>query len=150
LSLRILQYLLMRLEHVNRTTTETAPSQDRLQALKEAMYDVYEFDPLILINMFHLQSSDALNNLTPNLLNEIQNLSQSALEAMAKLFEKGVKENVFIDKRPLAIAETTWALFSGVVLMETSKKIIGNSDNDLRNALDVAFEILARGIAKQD
>jgi AcrR family transcriptional regulator len=148
LSLRILQYLLMRLEHVNRTTSETDPSQNRLQALKEAMYDVYEFDPLILINMFHLQSSDALKNLTPNLLNEIQHLSQSALEAMATIFEKGVKEGVFIDQRPIAIADITWALFSGVVLTETSKKIIGNADNDLRNALDMAFDILARGIAK--
>jgi hypothetical protein len=54
------------------------------------------------------------------------------------------------DKRPIAIADITWALFSGVVLMETSKRIIGNSDNDLRNALDVAFGILARGIAKEN
>ncbi|MDJ0784286.1 MAG: TetR/AcrR family transcriptional regulator [Desulfosarcinaceae bacterium] len=146
LSLRILQYLLMRLEHVNRTTSE--PSQNRIQALKDAMYDVYEFDPLILINMFHLQSSDALKNLTPNLLNEIQNLSRSSLEAMAKLFESGVKEGVFIDKRPLAIADITWAMFSGVVLWETSKKLIGNNDNDIRNTLEMAFEILARGITK--
>jgi AcrR family transcriptional regulator len=146
LSLRILQYLLMRLEHVNRTTMDSP--ENRIQALKEAMYDVYEFDPLILINMFHLQSSDALKNLTPNLLNEIQNLSRSSIEAMARLFESGVKEGVFIDKRPLAIADVIWALFSGVVLWETSKKIINNNDNDLRSALEMAFEILARGISK--
>jgi AcrR family transcriptional regulator len=147
LSLRILQYLLMRLEHVNRTTTDSP--QNRIQALKEAMYDVYEFDPLILINMFHLQSSDALKNLTPNLLNEIQNLSRSSIEAMASLFESGVKDGVFIDKRPLAIADIIWAMFSGVVLWETSKKIIGSgSDNDLRSSLETAFEVLARGITK--
>lgn len=146
LSLRILQYLLMRLEHVNRTTMDSP--QTRIQALKEAMYDVYEFDPLILINMFHLQSSDALKNLTPNLLNEIQNLSRSSLEAMAKLFESGIKEGIFIDKRPLAIADIIWAMFSGVVLWETSKKIIGSDDNDLRNTLEMAFEILARGLTK--
>jgi AcrR family transcriptional regulator len=146
LSLRILQYLLMRLEHVNRATMDSP--QNRIQALKDAMYDVYEFDPLILINMFHLHSSDALRNLTPNLLNEIQNLSRSSLEAMAKLFESGVKEGVFIDKRPLAIADIIWAMFSGVVLWETSKKIIGNYDNDLRDTLETAFEILTRGITK--
>jgi AcrR family transcriptional regulator len=146
LSLRILQYLLMRLEHVNRTTLDS--HQNRIQALKEAMYDVYEFDPLILINMFHLQSSDALKNLTPNLLNEIQDLSRSSIEAMARLFESGVKDGVFIDKRPLAIADIIWSMFSGVVLWETSKKIIGSNDHDLRDSLEMAFEVLARGISK--
>ena len=58
LSLRILQYLLIRLEHVN-TEKNLSPEQ-RIESLKEAMYDVYEFDPLILINMFHLQSSESL------------------------------------------------------------------------------------------
>jgi hypothetical protein len=40
----------------------------RLNALKDAMFDVYEFDPLILINMFHMQSSETLKNLSPDLL----------------------------------------------------------------------------------
>jgi hypothetical protein len=37
-------------------------------------------------------------------------------------------------------------MFSGVVLWETSKKIIGSSDDDLRDTLETAFEILTRGI----
>ena len=54
LSLRILQYLHIRVEHVNK---EELPPEEKMDALVEAMYDVYAFDPLILINMFHLQSS---------------------------------------------------------------------------------------------
>ncbi len=56
LSLRILQYLLIRVEHVN--DEKDAGPEEKLRALMDAMYDVYEFDPLIIINMFHLQSSE--------------------------------------------------------------------------------------------
>ena len=45
----------------------------------DAMYDVYEFDPLIIINMFHLQSSETLKNLSPQLMDEIKDLSRKSL-----------------------------------------------------------------------
>ena len=72
LSLRILQYLLLRIEHVN--AIKDGGPDEKLTALMEAMYDVYEFDPLIIINMFHLQSSETLKNLSPELLAEIKDL----------------------------------------------------------------------------
>ena len=72
LSLRILQYLHIRVTHVNKDTSLTPDK--KLSALMEAMYDVYEFDPLIIINMFHLQSSETLKNLSESLLDEIKGL----------------------------------------------------------------------------
>ena len=144
LSLRILQYLLIRLEHLNNETQRDV--EERISGLKEAMYDVYEFDPLILVNMFRLQSSELLKNLTPELLAEIKKLSQQALNEMAKLFQEGVHKGVFIDRHPIAIADIAWSLFSGVVLWETSKRVI-NADKDyLKATLETAFEIFDRGI----
>ncbi len=70
LSLRILQYLQIRVEHVL-NTPDLKPEQ-KLDAMMDAMYDVYEFDPLVIINMFHLQSSETLKNLSPELLAEIK------------------------------------------------------------------------------
>jgi AcrR family transcriptional regulator len=146
LSLRILHYLLIRLEHLN--SDKHADIETRISGLKEAMYDVYEFDPMILINMFHLQSSDTLKNLTPELLSEIKSLSKRSLSEMAKLFEEGVQTGVFINKHPMAIADTFWALFSGVVLWETSKSIINEDRDYLRETLETAFEIFDSGIKK--
>jgi AcrR family transcriptional regulator len=146
LSLRILHYLLIRLEHLNSNAHSDIDS--RISGLKEAMYDVYEFDPMILINMFHLQSSDTLKNLTPELLSEIKNLSKRSLSEMAKLFQEGVQQGVFIDKHPMAIADTFWALFSGVILWETSKRIINEDKDYLRETLEIAFEIFDSGIKK--
>ncbi len=147
LSLRILQYLLIRLEHVN--MEENMDALERLAALKVAMYDVYEFDPLILINMFHLQSSETLKSLSTELLSDFKKLSSDSLKAMAKVFEEGVKEGVFIGKHPTAIADIVWAMFSGIVLWETSKKLINEEKDYLRQTLEIAFEIFSRGITKE-
>ena len=62
LSLRILQYLNIRLEDVKKE--KDIDPRKKIVAIKEALYDVYQFDPMILINMFHLQSSDTLKNLS--------------------------------------------------------------------------------------
>ncbi len=146
LSLRILQYLLIRLEHVN--TEKNLTPEQRMESLKEAMYDVYEFDPLILVNMFHLQSSESLKNLTPQLLSEIKELSKSSLEAMAKIFEEGIDKGAFVEKKPLALSDIIWALFSGIVLWEESKRILNEDNNSLKETLETAFDIFAKGIRK--
>ena len=146
LSLRILQYLNIKLKYVS-NEKDLEPEQ-KIEALKEAMYDVYEFDPLILINMFHLQSSEIIKNLSPQLVTAIKELSNNSIETMADIFTEGIKKNIFIDKKPLALAETLWALFSGVVLLEESKRIIKKNKSYLKLTLEVAFEIFVRGIKK--
>jgi AcrR family transcriptional regulator len=148
LSLRILQYLLMRLEHVN--NEKNLVSLKKIEALKEAMFDVYEFDPLILINMFHLQSSETLKSLSPQLLSEIKQLSRSSLGAMAKIFEAGIKDGIFCDYHPVAMADIVWAMFSGVVLWETSKQIINDEKDYLKKTLEIAFAIFGRGITRSE
>jgi AcrR family transcriptional regulator len=146
LSLRILQYLLIRLEHVNAESNLTADQM--IQSLKEAMYDVYEFDPLILVNMFHLQSSEALKNLTPELLSEIKTLSQNSLNTMSKIFEEGINKGAFVEKKPSVFSNIMWAMFSGIVLWEESKRILNEDTDSLKENLEIAFEIFAQGIKK--
>jgi len=143
LSLRILQYLHIRVEHVNK---EDLNPEQKLDALIEAMYDVYAFDPLILINMFHLQSSETLKNLSEKLMGEIEDLSRKSIGAIAAVFEEGINAGVFIDRHPVALADIFWALFSGVILWTTSKKIINEEKDYLKETLRVAFEMFARGV----
>ncbi len=146
LSLRILEYMLIRLEHVN-AQHQLSPQQ-RIDSLKAAMYDVYEFDPLILINMFHLQSSESLNNLTAELLSEIKELSQKAMETMSEAFREGVQSQFLIDKQPAILANIVWALFSGIVLFEESKRVFNREKDFLQETLETAFEIFSRGIIR--
>ena len=147
LSLRILQYLLIRVEHVNEE--KNAGPSEKLKSLMDAMYDVYEFDPLIIITLFHLQSSETLKNLSPQLIEEIKELSKKSLGTIAQIFRDGVEQGIFIDRHPVALADTFWSLFSGVVLWLTSKKIIDESKDYLKQTMDIAFDIFYRGITQK-
>ena len=144
LSLRILQYLHIRVTHVNKDAA-LSPEQ-KLSALMEAMYDVYDFDPLTIINMFHLQSSETLKHLSESLLEEIKQLSQKSIGAIAKIFEEGMQKGIYVDRHPVALADIFWSLFSGVVLWEASKKIISSDKDYLKSTLATAFELFERGI----
>ncbi len=146
LSLRILQYLNVRIKHV--LEDRNLQPEQYIDALKQAMFDVYDFDSLIVINLFQLQSSETLKNLSPELLEEIIELSRTSLRTMASIFEMGIQRGIFIDKHPFALADILWALFSGIILWEESKKIINEDKDYLKVTLDLAFELLERGITR--
>ncbi len=146
LSLRILHYLHIRVEHVE--NAKGLNPEQKLDAMIAAMYDVYEFDPLVIINMFHLQSSETLKNLSEELIQEIKELSRKSIGGMARIFGAGIKDNIFVDIHPVALSDIFWSLFSGVVLWTSSKRVI-NADKDfLRETLDLAFAIFKQGIMR--
>ncbi|MCG6906138.1 MAG: TetR/AcrR family transcriptional regulator; helix-turn-helix transcriptional regulator [Desulfobacteraceae bacterium] len=144
LSIRILHYLLIRLEHVAKEASTDLEA--RMASLKKALLDVYDFDPLMIINMFHLQSSETLRNLSLDLMAEIEALSRKSLGTMARILEMGIREGVFIDRHPVALADILWALFSGVILWEESKKVINAEKDFVRPTFELAFDIFARGL----
>jgi len=146
LSLRILQYLNIRLEDVKKDK-DIEPRQ-KIAAIKEALFDVYQFDPMILINMFHLQSSETLKNLSSPLLENITELSRNSLTILAEIFKDETGQDNFASHHPTAIADIVWSLFTGVVLWEESKRMIDNDKDFLEQTLDVAFEIFSRGITR--
>ncbi len=146
LSLRILQYLNIRLDQVVKEEN-LAPGQ-RMEALKEAIFDVYKFDPAILINLFHLQSSETLKNLSPELFQDIQKLSCRSLSGISALFRKGIENGFFEAFDPEVLADILWSLFSGMVLREESKRILESNDDFLKENLNIAFSIFFRGICR--
>lgn len=145
LSLRILQYLHIRIEHVE-AEKKLSPEQ-KLDAMCDAMFDVYDFDPLVIINMFHLQSSETLKNLSAELLSDIKDLSGKSIAGLARIFQEGIDQGVFIDRHPVALSDIFWSLFSGVVLWTNSKKIIDSNKDYLKETLTQAFEIFKRGVS---
>jgi len=146
LSLRILQYMNIRLEDVKKEK-DSNPEQ-KIASIKEALYDVYQFDPMILINMFHLQSSETLKNLSSPLLDNISGLSRNSLRILADIFENSSDRNTVLTRQPTAVADIVWSLFTGVVLWEESKRMIDDDKDNLKHTLDIAFEIFARGVSR--
>ena len=146
LSLRILQYMNIRLEDVKKE--KDSNPEAKIASIKEALYDVYQFDPLILVNMFHLQSSETLKNLSSPLLDNISELSRNSLQILAEIFASSPDANRLLTGQPHAVADIVWSLFTGVVLWEESKLMIEDDKDYLKNTLDTAFEIFARGVTK--
>ena len=146
LSLRILQYMNIRLEDVKKEN-DSNPEQ-KIASIKEALHDVYQFDPMILINMFHLQSSETLKNLSSPLLENITELSRNSLQIIADIFKNSSGRNTLLTRQPTAAADIVWSLFTGVVLWEESKRMIDDDRDYLKPTLDIAFEIFARGISR--
>ena len=146
LSLRILQYMNIRLEDVKKEK-DSNPEQ-KIASIKAALYDVYQFDPMILINMFHLQSSETLKNLSSPLLDNISELSRNSLQILADIFENSSDRNTVLTRQPTAVADIVWSLFTGVVLWEESKRMIDDDKDNLKHTLDIAFEIFARGVSR--
>ena len=145
LSLRILQYMNIRLEDVIKEA-DSNPKQ-KIDSIKEALYDVYQFDPMILINMFHLQSGETLKNISSPLLDNITELSRNSLQILANIFKNTSASDSFLSRRPNAVADIAWSLFTGVVLWEESKRLIDDDKDHLKENLDTAFEIFSRGIS---
>ena len=145
LSLRILQYMNIRLKDVKKE--EDSDPEQKIASIKEALYDVYQFDPMILINMFRLQSSETIKNLSLPLLENITELSRHSLQILADIFQDNSEKNLFLTGQPAAMADIAWSLFTGVVLWEESKRMIDDNKDYLKQTLDIAFEIFTRGIA---
>jgi hypothetical protein len=48
----------------------------------------------------------------------------------------------------VALADTFWSIFSGVILWMTSKKLVDDGKDHLKETLTLAFDIFYRGIKR--
>jgi AcrR family transcriptional regulator len=146
LSLRILRHLIIRIEEVKRQDEKDL--KKKLDLLRDALHDVYEFDSLMLVKIFHFQSNETFQNLTTKLQSEIKKLSRETIYTIADVLEDVVDNKELVDISPIILAEMLWAVFSGVVLLEENRKILSNKKGDLKTSLDTAFSLYFQGIRK--
>ena len=144
LNLQLLEYLSNRLEGLYRE--EGLNADEKLEALKDLLYDVFKFDPLILINLFHLQASEGLKNLSTERSKQLNELAGKCLRSLAKIFKQGIEEGRFIEHHPIALGDIIWSVFTGAVLWEESKRMTNPRKDYLKQTLDLAIDIFSRGI----
>lgn len=148
LSLKPLQHLDVRLSDVA-TNEKGLVYEQRLAAFREAMYDVYRFEPLYLTNILRLQSNDTLKNLSPVILCQIKELYDRLFGKLTEIFEEEIKDTHLIPGSPKDLSNIIWALFLGLIFWEDIKRIIfnNNENNDkLKLTLDTAFGLLCQGV----
>ena len=146
LNLRMLEDLIAKVEDV-RDQKKLSPEK-KIDALEKALYEVYLTDPLNVVNVLRFQSKERLRNLSPELASQIKSYTQKYMKAIAEIFKDGVREGTFLDRHPAAFADIVWSLFAGLVLLEDTKKGLNRGKDVLRPTLELALEIIARGVKK--
>lgn len=125
---------------------ELGPPQ-KVRALSQVLYGIYEFDPSMMRNVLHLQASETLQNLSPEFLDTINSILAQTLSPLSRIIEEGVQEGSFENHHSVAVVDIIWAMFSGLVLWEESKKMFNPKKDHLRSTIDLAMKIFCRGIS---
>jgi hypothetical protein len=62
--------------------------------------------------------------------------------------EEGINKGIFINKKPSALSDILWSLFSGIVLWEQRRVVLSGDKHRLKHIFDTAFEIFINGIKR--
>jgi AcrR family transcriptional regulator len=144
LSIRLLKHLNLRLQRVKET--REMPLQQRLRAVRDALRESYEIDPPVFITLSHLQASETLDNISPDMLDQIMGLLRQSLGTLADIFADEIHAGGVQTRDPQQFALVLWALFSGLVLWEESKRTLDPRKDFLKPTLELAFEVFGRGL----
>lgn len=144
LNLQLLDYLHERL--VKLKEDDKLDPLEKVDALKGLFHDVFCFDRLILVNLFHLQASEGLQNLPPERSARLNGIAASCLRILSAILEEGMEKGLFVRFHPTALADILWSTFTGTVLWEESKRMVNPSKDFLKSTLDLAIDIFKRGI----
>ncbi len=139
-----LQYLLDEVSKIDKN--KRIPIEKKILKFKDATYNTFKYDPLILRNIFDAQIEDTLLTISNELLEKINSLSKQIFAIMASVYEEGVREGIFIEEQPMAVSDAIWGLFRGILIWEESKRKLNRQKDYLISTLDAAFDIFYRGI----
>ncbi|HWR93560.1 MAG TPA: TetR/AcrR family transcriptional regulator [Desulfobacterales bacterium] len=148
LSIRLLKHLNLRLQRV-REKKELLLEQ-RIRAIQEALCESYEIDPPVFITLSHLQASETLDNISSDLFEQIMGLLRQSLGSLADIFADEMDADGILDRDPQQFALILWALFSGLVLWEESKRSLDPRKDFLKPTLELAFEVFGRGLVQRN
>jgi len=147
-SLQILHSLLKNIE-IHNDDGQQDPTES-LMALQNDLYSFYEFDKAILLNVFRFQSSPLIRELPPDMVDYLKNLARPSMKAIAGSVARGIKKGVFKPCNPVAVADVLWAVFSGLVIFEESKRALDSRKDFMKETLDMAFGFIVEGLKKKE
>ena len=145
LSIEILKRLA---DEIQKVVKEDISVEQKIERFRDVFIEVYDYDSNILINLFHLQSGETLQNLSEEVLKQIKIHSIMAHGAIIDVVRQGIEQGIFIDEHPAALADILWATYSGIVLWVDSKRLLNDEKDFVRSTLKTAFKVILKGIKK--
>jgi AcrR family transcriptional regulator len=146
LSIEILKYLA---DEIQKVLSQDLSVENKIERFQDVFIDVYDYDSNILINLFHLQSGETLQNLSEDVLKQIKKYSALAHGAIIDVVKQGIDEGIFIDEHPVALADVLWASYAGIVLWVDSKRLLNDQKDFVKPTLKTAFRVIRKGLKKE-
>lgn len=146
LSIEILKYLK---KEIRKVVELDISVEEKIEKFRDVFIDVYDYDSNILINLFHLQSGETLQNLSDEVLQQIKEHSAQAHGAIIDVVKEGIEQGKFIDEHPVALADVLWASYSGIVLWVGSKRLLNDQKEFVKPTLTTAFKMFSKGLKKE-
>jgi len=145
---------LITLEHLHRQVKKTCaddslPADAKIMAFKETLYNTFRHDPLCLLNILRVQLDGTLTTFSPELLVELNRLSQETMRMIAGVYEEGIRQKKFPKGPGMQYADIIWGVFAGLVIWEEAKRRLNPQKDFLKPTLDKAFEVLLSGFNSQ-
>lgn len=143
LSIDILAYLG---EEIAKVVDQDISVEEKIGRFRDVFIDVYDYDSSILINLFHLQSGETLQNLSDEVMAELKKYSSRAHQAIITVVREGIETGIFVEEHPVALADVLWATYAGVVLWVDSKRLLNDEKDFVKPTLKTAFNIIIKGM----
>jgi AcrR family transcriptional regulator len=145
LSLELLEGIV---EGLERACTEETAMGRKFERMTQVLYEGYSFEPSVLLNLFNLQTGKQFNNLSSGFLSELNRISARLVEILAGFFDQGIRDGLLQGHHRVALADLVWALFTGLVIWEESKKTFDPEKDYLESTLDLGLRLFHRGLDK--
>jgi len=146
LSIEILKHLA---DEIQKVVQQDISVEEKIEKFYDVFIDVYEYDSNILINLFHLQSGETIQNLSEEVLRQIKTHSTMAHGAIIDVVRQGIDQGVFIAEHPVALADILWASYAGIVLWVDSKRLLNDEKDFVKSTLKTAFRVIGEGLKKK-
>ena len=143
LSINILKHLG---NEIKKVVHQNISVEEKIERFLDVFIDVYDYDANILINLFHLQSGETLQNLSDEVMAQLKKYSSQAHGAIIAVVKEGIDTGLFIDEHPAAMADVIWGAYAGVVLWVDSKRLLNDQKDFVRPTLRTAFKIIIQGM----
>ncbi len=127
LSTIILQYLKMRLKHIDEDKRQL-PMEKRLEAICDALVDTYQYDPKLITLTLHMQDSEAYTRASNKISASLKGQLQEIIDDIDEIIMQDVHELCIAPESDI-IAKMIWSQFTGAVLVN---KILNIKDHEIK------------------
>lgn len=122
--------------------------EQKLDRTWEAMYDIFCRDPLALRALLHTHIEGTIPLLSDRLRASLDESGKKAIDTLASIIEDGINAGMFVPGNPMALADSLWGLFTGLVVWEGAKRMHDTRKDYLKPTLAAGYEVFKRGLRK--